>query len=523
MVFKKIDEDAAAAEEPLDGYLLQGIRQNADAVDAGRFRRTSWALAQGRTLRIGAYRAMALPLCSLELAPRVVTLRVRLRGLCDDGEVYLGLALLDPVTGQITSTATPTTLSVGDEDAVLDLDVTGRQGVAHLALVYRSEVVGAGSTKVNYASGTTTLLDAGSVALGPGFALDPSERYVLTYGDHGALASDPLAGGYPPRLELIEWDDATDETCQVWPAYYGGWFDLAFSNYSITINKLGSFNIYGVSIEERAVDARPTLSYSLEPAIPPSVRALGALHARLRELHVRRPPVHRAGPCCDQSLDADGRLISAWGVSAQADTASWQPVAWGYVGGYDDDQTQVQLPSPVTYDRSTIRAYGLLAVGYPAARAPRDLLEVRVRLRVYTWDGGAGTWSTLVGTSEETILYPVVMTADPADPERAPGLLLGLNRTSSGAGAGQSFHTLRSSWPVASLIPPNGFVDDVGQGIPLGGLTPFEVEYQDGGSADRMVVVEVRGSAATTTGADAPYPGRILVPSCTIQTVPRIA
>jgi len=523
MAFKKIDEDAAAPEEPLDGFLLQGIRANAEAIDAGRFRRTSWALAQGRTLRIGAYRAMALPLCSLQLAPRITTLRVRLRGLCDDGEVYLGLALLDPVTGQITSTATPTTLSAGDEDAVLDLDVTGRQGVVHVALVYRSEVVAGGSTKVNYTAGTNTLIDAGRVELGPGFTLNPTERYVLTFEDSGALASNPLAGGYPPRLELIEWDDATDETCRTWPAYYGGWFDLAYSNYGIRVNKLGSFDIYGVSVEERAVSAQPTLSYSLEPAIPPSVRAVGSLHARLRELHVLRSVIHRSGPCCDQVLDADGRLVSAWGVSAQADSASWQPVAWGYVGGYDDDQTEVQLPSPVTYDRSTIRAFGLLAVGYPALSAPRDLLEVRVRLKVYTWNGGAGAWSTLAGTSEETILYPVVMTADPADPERAPGLLLGLNRTSSNAGAGQSFHTLRSSWPVASLMPPNGFVDDVGQGIPLGGLTPFEVEYQDGGSADRMVVVEVRGSLTTTTGADAPYPGRILVPSCTIQTVPRIA
>ena len=496
MAFRKIDLGAAAADQPLDAYLLHGAAANDDAAYLYRGRRASQTYALDHRPTLGAYRTFARPLCMWPLAPGEAQVTVRLRCVVQDASVNLGLAVYDPTTRTLTQTELDTVATTSTTNVTLTADVSNLAGTVGLFLLFRSEK-SATVTKHTY-NNATVLFQAGRLDFDGGhpFTLSASKRYVVEFEDDTTPRPE---GQYPPPLELIEWDDSTDQEARGWPFLYGGWYDFQGSgeNFEASITLLGSLILHGYSAASSGWATRSSAQALLQPAFPPSVSPVSALHARLRAQHVARTAIHALGPTPDtQTLDDDGRVLDPFGavVSLFSLTNSWRQAASAYVGGYEDDQTDVDRPSSATYTRSTLIVAGLLAVDGGGQVGGRTV-QVNARVKAYSWDAGA--WSddaeTLPDADGLPIIVPVMgRSFEPRVAAYYAGGLINTPFGPSAGGGGQTWHTLRGCWPLLAFREPSGFVDDLPEQLG-GGLVPFEIEVTDTvTNVDRALTVELQ-------------------------------
>lgn len=517
MAFRKIDLDAVQGDEPLDAFVLHGVVANDDAAYTGRPRRGSHTYAAAHRPTLGAGSAFLRPLALWPLSPGCTQITVRLRCAVQDASVTVWLAALDLATYRLTSSPSTTTLTTSDTSAVLTLDVSGLVGLVGVMLCFRSSK-SATTTKITYSS-AEVLGARGQVSFHPGhgLTLDPSKRYVVEVVDDVTQRAE--LADYPPTMELVEWDNATDEEGRCWPFYYGSHFNFqgAGEDFAVDVTLIGSLILHGYSVAESAYVARASLTDPLQPTLDPGAPVLSALHARLYAQHLRTP-IHALAPSVDvQDLDGDGRVVNILGAVLNVATSSWQVVSSAYLGGYDDDQTDVDRPTAQTYTRSTLILAGLVCVDGGGGTAGR-VVELHFRAKLYSWD--AGTWSAdaVTGPSSDGVAVQAPVLALTADPRLAAytagGLVAGL-APSSGSSGGDSWHTLRGCWPLSSFQEPDGFVNDL---PPLGhGLVPFVVEVEDTETGvDRALVLEVQGSTTDTAGN--PLGGRLTLAALTIYT-----
>lgn len=509
MSFRKIDLAAVAGDEPLDAFALHGAAANDDAAYLYRGRRGSHTFALAHRPTLGAWRTFARPLAMWPLAPGEAEVTVRLRCVVQDASVALGLAIYDPTTRTLTQTDLDTTATTSTTNVTLTANVSGLAGTVGLFLLFRSEK-SATVTKHTY-SNATVLTQAGRLDLDGGhpFSLNPSKRYVVEFEDDTTARPD---SHYPPPLELIEWDDTADENARGWPFVDGGWYGFqgAGEDFEVAITLLGSLILHGYSVASSGWDARPSMADLLQPAFPPSVPPVSALHARMRAQHIARTPIHAVAPAPDtQTTDADGRVLDPFGqvVSLYSLVSSWRQASSAYVGGYDDDQIAVDRPASATYTRSTLILSGLLAVD-GGGRVGGRTVQVNARVKGYSWDAGAGEWSDDAETLPDADGLPIVapVMGRVFEPRIAAYYAGGLVNTPFGpsaGGGGDSWHTLRGCWPLTAFREPSGFVDDLPQQLG-GGLVPFELEVTDPiTGADRALVLELQAMATDLQGGSA--------------------
>jgi hypothetical protein len=515
MAFRKIDLDAVAGDEPLDAFALHGSIANDDAAYTSRGRRASHTYAAAHRPTLGAVRSWVRPLTVWPLSPGCTQLTVRLRCAVQDASVTVWLAAFDLATYRLIPSATTTTLTTSDTNATLTLSTSGLAGLVGVMLCFRS-ARSATTTKITYAS-ANVLLQRGKVTFHPGhgLSLNPSKRYAVEVVDDVTQRAELV--DYPPAMELLEWDDATDEDGRVWPFYYGSHYNFqgAGEDFGIDVTLLGSMVLHGYSVAESAYSTRAALTAPLQPTLDPAVAAVAALHARLYQQHLRTP-IHALAPSSDVGdLDGDGRAVNVLGCVLDL-SASWQVASTAYLGGYDDDQVEVDRPTAQTYTRSTLILAGLVCVDGGGDTAGRTV-ELHLRAKLYSWDAGTWDGDAVTGPSSDgvPVLAPVLgLSADPRLMAYTAGGLVEAFGPSSGGG-GDSWHTLRGCWPMSSFREPDGFVDDL---PPLGhGLVPFVVEVEDTVTgADRALVLEVQGSTTDTAGN--PLGGRVTIAALTIYT-----
>jgi hypothetical protein len=516
MAFRKIDLAAVGADEPLDAFALHGSIANDDAAYTGRPRRASHTYAAAHRPTLGAVNAIVRPLALWPLSPGCTALSVRLRCVVQDASVEVWLAAYDLATYRLIPSATTTTLTTSDTSATLTLDTTRLSGLVGVMLCLRS-TRSATTTKLTYTN-TTFLGARGEVDFHPGhgLSLDPSKRYIVEVTDDTTQRAELSA--YPPALDLIEWDNATDEEGQCWPFYYGSHFNFqgAGEDFAVDVTLVGSLILHGYSVAESAYTARASLTDPLQPAYQPAAPTVSALHARLYQQHLRTP-LHALAPAVDVGdTDADGRVVNVLGAVVDAGSASWQVLSSAYLGGYDDDQTDVDRPSAVTYTRSTLVLAGLVCVDGGGSSAGR-VAKLFLRAKLYSWDTGTWDGDPVTAPSSDGLLVQAPVLALSADPRLASytagGLLAGVSPSSGGSG--DSWHTLRGCWPLSTFQEPDGFVDDL---PPLGhGLVPFVLEVEDTVTGvDRALVLEVKGSTTDTRGGS--FGGRATLAALTIYT-----
>ena len=516
MAFKKIDLAAVAGDEPLDAFALHGAIANDDAAYTGRGRRASHTYALAHRPTLGAINAVVRPLALWPLSPGCTQITARLRCAVQDASVEVWLAAYDLATYRLIPNATTTTLTTSDTNATLTLDVTRLSGLVGVMLCLRS-TRSATTTKITYTS-ATVLQARGEVDFHPGhgLTLSPAKRYAVEIVDDVTQRAE--LSDYPPALDLIEWDDSTDEDGRVWPFYYGSHFNFqgAGENFAVDVTLLGSLILHGYSVAESAYASRASLTDPLQPAYSPAAPTLSALHARLYGQHLRTA-VHALAPAVDVGdTDADSRVINPLGVIANAGSATWQVLSSAYLGNYDDDQTEVDRPSSVTYTRSTLVLAGLLCVDGGGSSAGRTA-KIFLRAKLYSWSAGAWSADAVTAPSSDGQLVHAPVLALTADPRLAAytagGLIAGVSPSSGGSG--DSWHTYRGLWPLSTFQLPDGFVNDL---PPLGhGLVPFILEVEDTETGvDRALVLEVKGSTTDTRGN--PFGGRVTLAALTIFT-----
>jgi len=516
MAFKKIDLAAVAGDQPLDAFALHGAIANDDAAYTGRPRRASHTYAAAYRPTLGAARGWVRPLALWPLSPGCTQLTVRLRFTVQDASVTVWLAAYDLATYRLIENATKTTLTTSDTNATLTLDTSRLSGHVGVMLCFAS-TRSATTTKITYTS-ATVLSAWGRVNFHPGhgLSLSPSKRYVVEVVDDATQRA--VAVDYPPQMELLEWDDATDEDGRVWPFFFGSHYNFqgAGEDFGIDVTLLGSLILGGYSIAESAYAARAALTDPLQPAYQPAAPTLSALHARLYQQHLRTA-IHALAPAVDVGdTDADGRIVNVLGAVVNAGSSSWRVLSSAYLGDYDDDETDVDRPTSATYTRSTLVLAGLLCVDGGGSSLGR-VVDLALRVNLYSWD--AGTWDgdpvTAPSSDGQPVTAPVLgVSADPRLADNTAGGLVESFGPSSGGG-GDSWHTLRGCWPLSSFREPDGFVEDV---PPLGhGLVPFLLEVEDTiTGADRALVLEVKGSTTDTRGET--FRGSVTLAALTIYT-----
>jgi len=516
MAFKKIDLAAVAGDQPLDAFALHGAIANDDAAYTSRPRRASHTYALAHRPTLGAARGWVRPLALWPLSPGCTSLTVRVRFAVQDASVTVWLAAYDLATYRLIENATTTTLATSDTHATLTLDTSRLSGLVGVMLCFRS-ARSATTTKKTY-SGATVLSARGRVDFLPlhGISLNLAKRYVVEIVDDVTQRAEAV--DYPPQMELIEWDDSNDQKGRVWPYYFGSHYNFqgAGEDFGIDVTLLGSMILHGYSVAESAYAARADLTDPLQPAYQPAAPTLSALHARLYQQHLRTA-VHSLAPSVDVGdTDADGRVVDLLGVVADAGSTSWQVLSGAYLGGYDDDQTDVDRPAVVTYTRATLVLAGLVCVDGGGTTLGR-VVDLALRVKIYSWN--AGTWDgdpvTAPSSDGEPLGAPVLgLTADPRLADNTGGGLIESFGPSSGGG-GRSWHTLRGCWPLSSFREPDGFVEDM---PPLGhGLVPFVLEVEDTiTGADRALVLEVKGSTTDTRGNR--FAGSVTLAALTIFT-----
>lgn len=516
MAFKKIDLAAVAGDQPLDAFALHGSIANDDAAYTGRGRRASHTYALAHRPTLGAINAVVRPLALWPLSPGCTQITARLRCAVQDASVEVWLAAYDLATYRLIPNATTTTLTTSDTNATLTLDVTRLSGLVGVMLCLRS-TRSATTTKITYAS-ATVLHARGDVYFHPGhgLTLSPSKRYAVEIVDDATQRAE--LSDYPPALDLIEWDDATDEDGRVWPFYYGSHFNFqgAGEDFAVDVTLIGSLILHGYSLAESAYASRASLTDPLQPAYTPAAPTISALHARLYQQHLRAA-VHALAPSVDVGdTDADGRVVNVLGTVLSVGTSSWQVLSTAYLGGYDDDETDVDRPSAATYTRSTLLLAGLLCVDGGGGTAGR-VVELHLRAKLYSWSAGAWGGSAVTAPSSDGLAVQAPVLALTPDSRLAAytagGLVAGVSPSSGGSG--DSWHTLRGCWPLSSFQEPDGFVNDL---PPLGhGLVPFVLEVEDTiTGADRALVLEVQGSTTDTRGNT--LGGRVTLAALTIYT-----
>lgn len=516
MAFKKIDLDAVGPDEPLDAFALHGSIANDDAAYTGRPRRASHTYPAAHRPTLGAGRAWVRPLGVWLLSPGCTQLTARLRFVVQDASVTVWLAAYDLATYRIIPNATTTTLTTSDTNASLTLDTSRLTGFVGVMLCFRSSN-SATTTKLTY-SGQEVLSARGRVNFQPGhgMSLDQSRRYIVEFVDDTTQRAE--LSDYPPQMELIEWDDANDEQGRCWPYFYGLHYNFQgpSQDFAVDVTLIGSLILHGYSLAESAYASRASLTDPLQPAYAPAAPTVSALHARLYQQHLRTA-VHALAPSVDVGdTDADGRVVNMLGTVLNVGTSSWQVLSTAYLGGYDDDETDVDRPSAATYTRSTLLLAGLLCADGGGGTAGR-VVELHLRAKLYSWSAGAWGGSAVTAPSSDGLAVQAPVLALTADPRLAAytagGLVAGVSPSSGGSG--DSWHTLRGCWPLSSFQEPDGFVNDL---PPLGhGLVPFVLEIEDTVTGvDRALVLEVQGSTTDTRGNA--LGGRVTLAALTIYT-----
>jgi hypothetical protein len=529
MTFSKIDLDAVAAEEPLDAFVLQGAAANDGAAYEERGRRASFAFSSEAPPILGSSRLWVWPLAVWPLSPGCSEITVDLLGIVQDDSVEVGLAILE--SNRLSTTQTTQTLSTSGGARTLytlTLDTTGRSGVIVVCLLVRSQK--ATSTKHNY-NATQTLNAGGFVDLNGGhpFTLNQDKRYSLLFTDHSSTPDSPGPAGYPDEFEVMEFDSGS-QYVRVWPASTVAYYSFQSGKYAIEIYLIGSIVLYGAQIAETGWGARVDLSQQLQPAYPPAVPPLSALHARLYQQHLRTA-VHAAGPVPNtNALDADSRVICRWGQVVDASTNSWVEAGQAWLGDYGDDEVAVDAPSSATYTRGHLWVCGLVAVassdglGYSG-----DTLTLDVRAVLRSWSGTAWTAS-----QDE---QPDTDGADVVCPIQTPsnyttrftltaGDLVSASWPVSGAATSApalTYHALRGGWPSLVFDPPDGRVGPVARETVV---VPFVIEIEDpeaGSGVDRSLTVEIKGDDRTDSGVlIRPYTMWAQLVTLTILTRPEV-
>jgi hypothetical protein len=312
MPWRPIDLYAAGAGQPLD--VLRAVADNAEAIRAGRPVRLHLAWPARRRPILASADARARVLCHLPALPGDVQVSARVRGLCADGGISLGLLTWQPGDppplwrAQDGLTLAPT----GTDGVIPAVSLQGRGGAVALYLVHQSEEGFAGADVYKRTGGNVVDSTYRSVlALGSSASLDDGKRY-------GAQIQIDSAGDVPgssfgPARTVLRYPSSNPHVITVAPPVWPD-ADAALEglNVDLLLYELGLFTLHSVVVEIAAPGERSTRA--LATGRNPRARSYGAIAGSLTE-SLKRAPVRGVIACADPTAaDTADRPLAPWGA-----------------------------------------------------------------------------------------------------------------------------------------------------------------------------------------------------------------
>ena len=137
--FKKIDDDAVNADQPLDAYVLQGVAENLSAARSKRPRRHAFGWPVDHRPVLACHKNLVYLLGRWPVTPGVQTLTIRMRYTVSETNLNMNVGLL--TAGGIRHDDL-LVKAAGDHNTSFTLDVAGYQGqLVNVVLIIRSDKV----------------------------------------------------------------------------------------------------------------------------------------------------------------------------------------------------------------------------------------------------------------------------------------------------------------------------------------------------------------------------------------------
>ena len=512
MSWKKIDDAAVGADEPLDTYVLQGMQSNMNAALVDRPSSVGFAWPDGERPILYAATTVAVLLGKWTVTPRFDAVEVRLHHTVTNANVNFALTQLTQ-GGPLTTDLTWTAVAPGAQKTTLELTNLRQfwgETITLLLLVYSDTGDhAAGSPSVT----PVTCRPAGGVttAAGHGIVLSTANRYTLQIQPDpaGAGAEDNEGFPYPPTVQQWRAPVTGELILYIWPwlpREEAQW--TIASSVTLSVLELGQSELYGYSIRESEPVEYPPITASIRPGRSPSAPRIGSLYGNNKLTFENQARILHCGPVWDpESVDAAGAQRCLWGPMVEHDAVSYSAIGSTLVGNYDKS---VQDPSGAATDqiRSTLIVEGYIMALYGGQRFNLDLtIDLQVKLMSFA----AGAWSASMVSASVTDI-PIrarTRTFLPWDDLTAQIWAFGEQ------GNYMMHNPFRWALPLEDLAQPD-----------QAGLVPFRIEITDTqvAAADRILLLMIKGNThegggrPVRTAAD--YIPYYCCPSFTVRVKP---